>query len=247
MNFICPHCGARQIVTDACKSQSEAILRIGRCAQIIEATDSPHLGASLFAIRCANDECNKPTVHIELGSCYLRGGYPHYLDNSEFFTARVYPHTSGKPFPPSVPERFLQDYNESWAIIDLSPKSSATLARRCLQGMIRDFCGIHERTLFQEIQTLEKKLQTDELPKGVEPETIEAMRALKDVGNIGAHMTEVDGVIVDVEPGEAEALLGLIEMLFNDWYVARAKRQQRLAEIVALAEAKKNPPAPNPA
>ncbi len=43
------------------------------------------------------------------------------------------------------------------------------------------------------------------------------MRALKDVGNIGAHMTEVGGTIVDVEPGEAEALLGLIEMLFADW------------------------------
>jgi hypothetical protein len=51
-------------------------------------------------------------------------------------------------------------------------------------------------------------------------------------------MTEVDGVIVDVEPGEAEKLLGLIEMLFADWYVARAKRKERLADIVAMAKGK---------
>ncbi len=131
----------------------------------------------------------------------------------------------------------LADYNEAWLIVDLSPKSSATLARRCLQAMIRDFCKIRERTLYQEIEKLEQKLQVDELPKGVEPETIAAMRVLKDKGNIGAHMTEVNGVIVDVEPQEAEQLLGLIEMLFTDWYVARHKRQQSLAAIEAMAKA----------
>jgi hypothetical protein len=128
----------------------------------------------------------------------------------------------------------LEDYNEAWAIINLSPKSSATLARRCLQAMIRDFCNIRERTLFHEIEKLEQKLTEDDLPKGVEPETIAAMKVLKNKGNIGAHMTEVDGVIVDVDPDEARLLLSLIEMLFTDWYVARHKRRERLAAIEAL-------------
>jgi hypothetical protein len=85
---------------------------------------------------------------------------------------------------------------------------------------------------------LEALLAEDALPRGVEAETVAAMRALKDVGNVGAHMTEVEGTIVDVEPGEAEALLGLIEMLFADWYVARAKRRRKLAEIEAIAARK---------
>ena len=55
--------------------------------------------------------------------------------------------------------------------------------------MIRDFCDIRERTLFKEIETLEARLGQDDLPRGVEPETIEAMRAVKNVDNIGAHMT----------------------------------------------------------
>ncbi|OYU74441.1 MAG: hypothetical protein CFE32_17760 [Alphaproteobacteria bacterium PA3] len=58
------------------------------------------------------------------------------------------------------------------------------------------------------------------------------------MGNIGAHMTQVDGVIQDVDPDEAKNLLGLIEMLFSDWYVARHKRLERLAAIEAMA----NPP-----
>ena len=108
--------------------------------------------------------------------------------------------------------------------------------------MIRDFCDIRERTLFKEIETLEARLGEDDLSRGVEPETIEAMRAVKNVDNIGAHMTLVDGVIVDVDPAEAETLLGLIEMLFSDWYVAQAKRKERLNAIQELAKRKATQP-----
>lgn len=68
------------------------------------------------------------------------------------------------------------------------------------------------------------------------------MIALKDVGNIGAHMSEIDGVILDVDAGEAEKLLGLIEMLFADWYVARGKRAERIAAVLGVADAKKGKP-----
>lgn len=244
MNFTCPHCGTVQVVTDACKNTATASLSIGHCAELSETIDRGSLGAYLFGIRCANESCNKACVYISLGTVHYNSGLT-FDHGSKFQGDRLYPRPAGKPFPSSVPDHFIQDYREAWSIIDLSPKSSATLARRCLQGMIRDFCAIRERTLYHEIATLEAKLEADELPKGVDVETIEAMRALKDVGNIGAHMTEIEGVIVDVEPGEAEALLGLIEMLFNDWYVARAKRQKRLADIVALAEAKKALAAPD--
>ena len=105
--------------------------------------------------------------------------------------------------------------------------------------MIRDFCNIKERTLYDEIRKLEVLLKEDILPKGVDEETIEAMLALKDVGNIGAHMTERGGEILDVDPGEARALLGLIEMLLNDWYVTRGNRETRLIKIKEIAHDKK--------
>jgi hypothetical protein len=163
---------------------------------------------------------------------------PVKKDGKNVFSGQIFPNRTGKPFPPCIPVPILEDYNEAYAVLDLSPKSAATLARRCLQSMIRDFCKIQERTLFHEIEVLEKQLGEDKLPKGVEAETIEAMRALKDIGNIAAHLTVVDGTMVDVDPGEAEAMLAVIEMLFNDWYVAANKRAGRLAEIAAMAAAK---------
>ena len=38
-------------------------------------------------------------------------------------------------------------------------------------------------------------------------------------------------VIVEASAHESETLLGLIEYLVEDWYVARRRRRQRLADI----------------
>ncbi|MBV1918575.1 MAG: DUF4145 domain-containing protein [Sphingomonadaceae bacterium] len=199
----------------------------------------PRLISIVSAIRCAAEDCKKISATVDL----LVGEHWDYghakIEGSEFYAAQIYPGKHGKPFPEAVPAACLEDYDEAWAIIDLSPKSSATLARRCLQTMIRDFCDIRERSLFAEIETLERRLAEDDLPRGVEEETIEAMRALKNIGNLGAHMTERGGEILDVEPGEAQALLALIEMLFTDWYVARARRRERLARVLEI-DASKN-------
>ena len=57
---------------------------------------------------------------------------------------------------------------------------------------------VGDRQLFvKAVGRLRGRLATDNLPKGVELETIAAMKVLNDKGNIGTHMTEVDGVIVD--------------------------------------------------
>ena len=45
-------------------------------------------------------------------------------------------------------------------------------------------------------------------------------------------------LIVDVEPKEAEQLIVLIEMLMDEWYVARYARAERLAGIVELGDRK---------
>ncbi len=48
-------------------------------------------------------------------------------------------------------------------------------------------------------------------------------------------------VIVDVDPDEAELLIGLIETLLREWYVAREERKARMGFIVSAAAAKKAP------
>ena len=98
--------------------------------------------------------------------------------------------------------------------------------------MIRDFWHVTTKpTLWAEIEALK------EIPE-VPHETWDAIDAVRKVGNIGAHMERDINVIVDVDPSEAAALIELIEMLIEDWYVARHHRQERLLRVKAIGDAK---------
>jgi hypothetical protein len=139
------------------------------------------------------------------------------------------PPSTAKVFPDYVPQPIRDDYVEACLIRDLSPKASATLSRRCLQGMIRNFWGIEKARLIDEIAALKGK--TDDL-------TWKAIDAVRSIGNIGAHMEKDINVIVDVEPEEAQKLIGLIELLIKDWYIRRHEREESLKAIVEVKEAK---------
>lgn len=132
-------------------------------------------------------------------------------------------------FPEYIPAAIQSDYFEAVSIIDTSPKASATLARRCLQGMIHDFWGIHEKNLNAEISALKAKVSATQWS---------AMDALRKIGNIGAHMEADVNLIVDVESDEAQKMLKLIELLIEKWYVARHDEEQLLAEVSSIGEQK---------
>ena len=103
---------------------------------------------------------------------------------------------------------------------------------------MRDFCGISKPRLIDEINELRRQVDSGRAPRGVEAEAIEAIDAVRTVGNIGAHMERDIDVIVDVDEGEAQALIELIEMLFDEWYVARHQRQEKLARVQKIAAEK---------
>ncbi|URK16947.1 DUF4145 domain-containing protein [Thalassospira sp. GO-4] len=132
--------------------------------------------------------------------------------------------------PEYIPDALREDYEEACKTVDVSPKASATLARRCLQGMIRDYWGIKKSRLVDEIKALEDK---------VDPDTWQAIDAVRGLGNIGAHMEKDINLILSVEPEEAVALIELIEDLFQTWYVQRHERQQRRKRVVEIADAKR--------
>jgi hypothetical protein len=146
---------------------------------------------------------------------------------------KLIPQGSAKPVPDYIPKALRDDYEEACSIADLSPKSAATLCRRCLQGMIRDFWEVNTKSdrLWEEMKAIKEKL---------DPETWDAIVAVKDIGNIGAHMEKADiNAIVDVEPREAQLLIELIESLFADWYVARETKRRRHVDLMAAAASKK--------
>ena len=68
---------------------------------------------------------------------------------------------------------------------------------------------------------------------------------MRKIGNIGAHMEKDINLIVDIEEGEAQALIELIELLFEEWYIERESGTARLAKLKEIRDAKelqKKPP-----
>jgi hypothetical protein len=185
------------------------------------------------AIVCANNNCRNLTFNLNV--CRWESSGP----NTVIHPFRLLPPSSARPQPDFIPEAIRTDYYEACAIASLSPKASATLARRCIQGMIRDFCGIARNRLIDEIRDLKKAVDEGKAPTGVQADTLEAIDAVRSIGNIGAHMEKDVNEIIDVDPDEARILIGLIEMLFSEWYVARDIRQKRIAAIVKVADEKK--------
>lgn len=167
-------------------------------------------------------------VVLSISRCPNCGGVAIGLVG-EGITPYHYPPAGAIHLPGYIPDAIRSDYMEALSIVNASPKASATLSRRCLQGMIHDYWGIHEKNLNAEISSLRGK---------VDPSQWKAMDALRKVGNIGAHMESDINFIVDVEPEEAQALIKLIELLIDKWYIARHDEEELLAEIEAIGNKK---------
>jgi len=182
-------------------------------------------------IVCPNLECKKFSLSVTLSKAINTHSLERYpwKVGDELKTYQLIPPSSAKPFPTYIPKSILDDYEEACLIRDLSPKAAATLARRCLQGIIRDFWKVKPGRLVDEIEQIKDK---------VDPLTWQAIDAVRTVGNIGAHMEKDINLIVDVESNEAELLIGLIETLFKDCYIAREQKKSHLTAIVQLGKDK---------
>jgi Domain of unknown function (DUF4145) len=232
MNWTCPYCQRPQVVSTTNYSANKHTIRVGYSDDEADQLT----GLRSVAIACLNATCRRMTLTAAL----------HNRDDAEpidymdppLQTWSLLPDSFAKPQPDFIKAALREDYEEACKVKNLSPKASATLARRCLQGMIRDFCGISKNRLIDEIKELRKSLDNGTAAKGVTHESVDAIDAVRSVGNIGAHMEKDVDLIVEIDPGEAQMLIDLIEMLFQEWYVERDKRRRRLAEITALSAQK---------
>ncbi len=233
MNFTCPYCQHKQTVTNARFDHGSFQLNVGDTA-------IGKFGISGRAICCANEDCLQVTATVSIRPSIKEPlvDQKFIKDASPIVTKQLIPESAAKVQPDYIPAPIVEDYVEACKIRDLSPKAAATLARRCLQGMIRDFCGISKVTLYQEISELRGQVDNGNAPQGVSEESIEAIDHIRQIGNIGAHMEKDINLIVDVAPHEAQVLIELIETLFDEWYIARQKRQQRFDKVKAIANEK---------
>ena len=148
----------------------------------------------------------------------------------------IYPISTIRVCAKEVDNPYLrQDFIEACSVLNLSPKASAALSRRCLQNLLREKAGIIKKDLFKEIQEV---IDSGNLPSYLS----ESIDAIRNIGNYAAHplKSTSSGEILDVEPGEAEWALDVLEQLFDFYYVQpeiiRKKREALNAKLAAIGK-----------
>ena len=204
--YICPFCGKEQAFR-----YSNDKFYIGY--HLKYADRDPSTAREIFVLKCNNQNCQKVSI-------------TSFCKDKQF---DIEPEFTCKKYPTYIPEQIRNDYEEAVSIIDKSPKASATLFRRCLQGMIHDYWDIKEKNLNAEITSLKDKVPTSQW---------DAIDGLRNLGNIGAHMEKDINLIIDIDPQEAVKLQKLVELLIEKWYIARHDEQEIYKAIVDCSNEK---------
>ena len=203
----CPYCGIASEVSTLIR---RSFLSMSFTREINFHGDS----IECQVLRCANANCGQSSLWISYSN-----------DKGAKHKVRLVPKSSAKSFPKYIPEGLREDYEESCLILGDSPKASAALARRCLQGMIHDFWKVKKNNLYKEIEAIKTK---------VEPSTYKALIGLKDTGNKAVHPDKIS----DISEGDAQRLVHMIEFLFEKWYVAKHTDKELISSVSKLARNK---------
>ena len=224
-NWNCPHCGRAVTISAERHSVNYHPLDLGESSRRFVLTSN--------LVVCPNPECEMVTVKVAWSTGVWLDAGTDLVPSKKINEWTLVPDTRVTNFPGYIPKPLRDDHREACLIRVLSPKASATLSRRCLQGMIRDFWGVRCGRLVDEIAAIQDQ---------VDPITWEAIDAVRKIGNIGAHMERDIDTIVEVDPDEADLLIQLIETLFREWYIVRHDRRARMTELAALAASKRVTP-----
>lgn len=194
MKLRCPYC-AHSIKFDA---ERESVY----CPTV-----DPNDGIRVEDGFCPN--CERFNVVFSSGHYVERGSYASLsrVDHSEI----IYPKTSTRePLPTEVPAEYREDFEEAASVLPISPKASAAISRRLLQHLLREKFNIQAPSLAKEIDAF---ITRPDVPSHLSG----AVDAVRNVGNFAAHPLKDTntGSIANVEPGEAEWLLEVLEALFD--------------------------------
>ena len=211
--YVCPFCECKQSFENTYEFVRAGYHRDFSVRNSNEKNEDLHI----YHIMCTNKTCSKVTVVAR-----------NIVSKKQF---DINPQRVYKEFPDYIPQQIRCDYVEAVSIIQESPKASATLLRRCLQGMIRDFWNIIGKNLKDEIDELQNKVPSTQW---------KAIDGLRKIGNIGAHMEKDINLIIDIEKDEAKRLASLIELLMDKWYISRHDEEELYKNISDNAEHKKD-------
>jgi len=219
----CPHC--------------QTVIKVGfQVNHTGYVADGEHYATSAF--QCPS--CSGITIDLHIGNQLKVRGNTNSIDDIMLGSSgpvRLFPRNSNRPNPPmEVPARYAVDYIEAALTLADSPKASAALSRRCLQHLLQNELKIVKANLFQEI---EEAIKGRNLPSHV----ADGLDAVRQIGNFAAHpkKSTASGEIIEVEEGEAEWSLDVLDGLFDHLFVGPAKMTARRAALDAKIQAAKGP------
>ena len=117
------------------------------------------------------------------------------------------------------------DFDEAALVLQKSPRASAALSRRCLQTILVDKGGAKKSDNLAD--------QIQEVLHSLPHELALNLGVVRQIGNFVAHPMKStnSGEILDVEEGEAEWSLQIIEELFDHYYVLPSRSAARRKEL----------------
>ena len=196
-----------------------------------EDRDSPHYDIMALWMECPNGECRKIIITVR------ESFYDPQDDNAdhsdEYLISEdswfAYPkRATDRPVHPNVPDKMASDYREASAILSASPKASAAISRRILADVLKDYGEYSQFQLSKQIDAFVKDAKN--------PQSLrDNLAYLPQIGDFAAH-TQKDtttGEIVDVEEGEAEWMLDVLDDLFEHYIVTPARHKAQRAALDA--------------
>jgi len=180
-------------------------------------------------------ECQELIVHLQIvTNSGFRRGITEEDIKEEFL---VWPKNAFRFVSKNVPEEYAKDYREATSVLNISPAASAALSRRCLQNIVHNHAKINKGNLKREIDEL---INSEVLPSYIS----NALHTLRGFGNFGAHPIKdaQTGSVIEVELGEAEWMLDILDFMFDLYFEQPAKLKIKRASLNSKKAASKGTP-----
>ncbi|MBO6301011.1 MAG: DUF4145 domain-containing protein [Ruminiclostridium sp.] len=226
--MVCPFCGETYpLTTSSTTSIHQSYIEYYfnfSCFGVRGIADKSKEAFRITMTKCPYKKCGKPTITIDHITDMASDNKEAYIDNSDLIH-QVMPKCNAKPFPKYVPQHIISDYREAITVLDMSPKASAVLSRRCIDEIITNHFGVTGGSLYDKINAIKNK---------VSGKLLDAIDSLRKIGNLGAHLKIESNVIVEVSKEEAKAFLWLIEYIIDEWYVQEHEKAEMIEKIAQL-------------
>jgi hypothetical protein len=183
-------------------------------------------------MRCAHEDCEEliVRVHEQRPKGWIDGtGAP--LMGTDTWFARPRFGESKRPIHSLVKDPYRTDYLEATALLDISPRMSAVLARRILGDLLKDFAGKKHWSLTARIRAFIKD--------GTHPSSLTTnLDHLREIADFGSHTQEAEAesetgemetVIIDADRDDAEWTLDLVDRLF-DYLIVTPSRDEEMKQ-----------------